>query len=144
MATINGTSGDDFLSGGSGNDEIHGLEGNDVLNGGGGNDLLTAASATICCAATMAMTAEGGSGNDILRGGAGVDSFDGGSNTEGYNLTSTYGDRISFYEPTATAGVIADLRTGVISNDGFGNVEIDGHVEVPGQRHRLRRHLLRQ
>ena len=132
MATINGTSGDDFLSGGSGNDEIHGLEGNDVLNGGGGNDIVDGGDGDDLVRGNNGDDQlSGGSGNDNLRGGAGVDSFDGGSNTEGHNLTSTYGDRISFYEPTATAGVIADLRTGVIWNDGFGNVESMVDVRSP-------------
>ena len=62
----------------------------------------------------------GGDGDDHFRGGTGVDYFDGGSDSsaEGGN-----GDRISFFEQAATQGVVADLRTGIISNDGFGNVE---------------------
>ncbi len=64
------------------------------------------------------------------RGGAGVDHFDGGSDDgEGFN---GIGDRISFYEQRATQGVVADLRTGIISNDGFGNVESVANIESLG------------
>ncbi|HET9427229.1 MAG TPA: calcium-binding protein, partial [Allosphingosinicella sp.] len=103
---IHGEDGDDTLFGQAGDDQLYGESGNDLLRGDGGNDELF-----------------GGDGNDNLRGGAGIDSFDGGSNTEEDNQLSTYGDRISFYEGGATQGVVADLRTGIISNDGFGNVE---------------------
>ena len=77
--------------------------GNDYLRGSDGNDTLI-----------------GGDGNDYLRGGRGVDSFDGGDGTN---------DRISFYDHTATQGVIADLRTGIITNDGFGNTETFINIE---------------
>ena len=70
-------------------------------------------------------------GNDLLRGNAGVDSFDGGSDT-GDNPGTGYGDRVSFYEFRATQGVVADLRTGIISNDGFGNVETMVGIEALG------------
>ena len=133
MATISGTSGNDFLSGGSGNDDIDGLEGNDVLNGGGGDDIVDGGEGDDLVRGNNGDDQLlGGAGNDNLRGGAGVDSFDGGSNTEEDNLTSAYGDRISFYEPAATSGVIADLRTGIISNDGFGNVETMVNIESLG------------
>ena len=58
MATIKGTSGNNYLTGTSGNDQIYGNAGNDTLIGGLGNDYL-----------------EGGSGNDRLTGGSGRDTF---------------------------------------------------------------------
>ncbi|BBD67880.1 hypothetical protein NIES4072_48190 [Nostoc commune NIES-4072] len=58
MATIHGTSGNDYLTGTSVNDQIYGYAGNDTLIGGAGNDYL-----------------EGGSGNDRLTGGSGKDTF---------------------------------------------------------------------
>jgi Ca2+-binding RTX toxin-like protein len=58
VATIHGTSGNDYRSGTSGNDQIYGHAGNDTLIGGAGNDYL-----------------EGGSGNDRLTGGSGRDTF---------------------------------------------------------------------
>jgi Ca2+-binding RTX toxin-like protein len=119
-----GTSGDDQISGGDGGDLIQGLGGNDVLNGDAGDDAVRGNAGDD--------QLYGGDGNDNLRGGSGVDSFDGGSNTEDPNPTSSYGDRISFYEPDATQGVVADLRTGVISNDGFGNVETMVGIESLG------------
>ena len=74
----------------------------------------------------------GGDGNDLLRGGAGVDSFDGGGNPTTDDPVTFYGDRISFAEPTATQGAVADLRTEIISNDGFGNAETMTGIESLG------------
>ncbi|HEX8258317.1 MAG TPA: hypothetical protein VF589_11855, partial [Allosphingosinicella sp.] len=46
------------------------------------------------------------------------------------SLSSTpIGDRISFYEPNAREGVFADLRTGIVYNDGFGNRETMTGIE---------------
>jgi VCBS repeat-containing protein len=73
----------------------------------------------------------GGDGNDHLRGNEGVDYFDGGSDT-GEDPGTGYGDRVSFFEVRATQGVVADLRTGIISNDGFGNVETMVGIESLG------------
>src|SRR5687768_5900691 len=101
---IRGLGGDDVVNGGGGDDVIHGDEGDDQLRGNAGDDQLY-----------------GGDGNDLLRGNAGVDYYDGGSNY-GFGING-YGDRVSFFDVAATSGVIADLRTGIISNDGFGNVE---------------------
>ena len=118
--------GDDFLEGGAGNDTIYGGGGNDIVRGGAGSDQLY-----------------GGDGNDQLRGGSGVDSFDGGANTEG-DVANGNGDRISFYDVAATQGVVVDLRTGVMSNDGYGNVEIVTGIELLGSDIGFRGHLLRQ
>src|SRR6185369_2962422 len=97
----------------SGNDVIYGEGGNDVLRGGLGDDQLY-----------------GGDNNDLMRGNGGVDSFDGGADDgEGFN---GIGDRVSFFEVRATQGVVADLRTGIISNDGFGNVETMVGIESLG------------
>ena len=92
---------------------MYGGNGNDAMRGGLGNDAMY-----------------GGANNDLLRGGGGVDYFDGGSDDgEGFN---GIGDRVSFFEQRATQGVVADLRTGVISNDGFGNVETMVGIESLG------------
>lgn len=110
--TLQGDRGEAY-TGPSGNDALYGGEGNDILRGGLGNDALY-----------------GGDGNDHFRGNEGVDSFDGGADDgEGFN---GIGDRISFYEQRATQGAVADLRTGVISNDGFGNVESMTGIESLG------------
>ncbi|MCC5667599.1 hypothetical protein LC653_27880 [Nostoc sp. CHAB 5784] len=58
MATIQGTSGSNYLLGTPGSDQIYGYGGNDILKGGLGNDYL-----------------EGGSGNDNITGGSGRDTF---------------------------------------------------------------------
>ncbi len=64
----------------------------------------------------------GWEGDDYFRGGAGKDTFHGG---DGF-------DRISFAEADATQGVIADLRTQTITNDGFGNAETMTSIEALG------------
>jgi Ca2+-binding RTX toxin-like protein len=110
-----GLGGNDLVFGRGGNDVVHGDEGNDVVWGEDGDDLLY-----------------GDSGDDLMRGGAGIDRFDGGADTGAFNDFSGYGDRVSFAEPKATQGVVADLRTGIISNDGFGNVEEMVNVESLG------------
>ena len=103
-----GTDEYDFLRGGSGDDTLFGGGGSDVLYGNEGDDRLI-----------------GGDGYDTLSGGAGVDSFDGSSEPSS-------SDRVSFFEQRATQGVVADLRTGIISNDGFGNVETMTGIESLG------------
>jgi Ca2+-binding RTX toxin-like protein len=96
---------DDLLFGDGGDNVIRGLAGDDVLRTGGGNDTL-----------------DGGEGDDQLRSGQGVDVLIGG---EGF-------DRVGFYNLDATQGVIADLRTQTISNDGFGNAETMASIEALG------------
>ena len=112
---INGGDGDDRLLGGGGGDVVHGGGGNDLARGDDGDDRLF-----------------GDSGNDNLRGGRGVDSFDGGANDALSNPVGSYGDKVSFYEQAATQGAVADLRTGIIANDGFGNAETMVNVELLG------------
>ena len=107
MANYNGTNGPDVYIGTEGADTIFGNDGNDTLQGRGGDDVI-----------------DGGAGNDFLRGGSGVDTFIGGiDDGDAPVIGGDYGDRISFVELAATQGVIADLRSGIISNDGFGNQE---------------------
>ncbi|HEY0130212.1 MAG TPA: calcium-binding protein, partial [Allosphingosinicella sp.] len=113
--TIFGSPGNDILRGNDGDDALHAYEGSDDLFGGDGDDALF-----------------GGDGDDILRGGPGVDSFDGGDHTTLFDWYRGYGDRVSFFEEEATQGVVADLRTGIISNDGFGNVETMANIESLG------------
>jgi len=103
---LDGLDGVDILRGGGGNDVIHGGEGDDLqIVGDAGNDQLF-----------------GDAGDDLLRGGSGVDSYDGG---DGF-------DRVSFFTMDATQGVIADLRTQTVSNDGYGNVETLVSIEGLG------------
>lgn len=97
--------GNDSVWGYGGDDTVSGGDGDDFLRGGEGNDTLF-----------------GGAGNDYLSGGAGVDSYEGG---DGF-------DRVSFFDLTATQGVVADLSTGIVSNDGFGNFETMTGIENLG------------
>jgi Ca2+-binding RTX toxin-like protein len=128
--TLQGHGGDDIIYGGDGNDSINGdlaelntsVSGNDTIYAGNGNDVIRGG------LGNDAMY--GGANNDLMRGGGGVDSFDGGTDDgEGFN---GIGDRVSFFEQLATQGVVADLRTGVISNDGFGNAETMVGIESLG------------
>ena len=128
--TLQGHAGDDIIYGGDGNDTINGdlgelntsVSGNDSIYGGDGNDVIRGG------LGNDAMY--GGANNDLMRGGGGVDYFDGGADDgEGFN---GIGDRVSFFDQLATQGAVADLRTGVISNDGFGNVETMVGIESLG------------
>jgi Ca2+-binding RTX toxin-like protein len=119
-----GGPGDDRISGGPGNDILHGNGGDDILHGNGGDDSLDGDAGDDDLL--------GDEGNDVLRGGEGVDSFDGGSETSGRSGDGGYGDRVSFFEAKASQGVVGDLRTGIISNDGFGNVETMVSIESLG------------
>jgi Ca2+-binding RTX toxin-like protein len=113
---IDGEAGNDNLAGGDGVDRILGGDGQDMLRGHDGDDSLI-----------------GGAGNDYLSGGAGVDSYNGGTD-EGYDRDSVsmLGDRVSLYDVNATEGAVADLRTGIVENDGFGNRERMVDIESLG------------
>lgn len=91
--------------GNQGNDVLKGHDGSNTLYGGAGDDTLA-----------------GRGGDDFLRGDEGVDSFDGGA---GF-------DRVLFNSLKATQGVTADLASGQIVNDGFGNAETMTGVEALG------------
>ncbi len=93
------------VNGNAGNDTLKGHEGVNWLFGGAGDDHLF-----------------GMGGDDLLGTDAGVDSYDGG---EGF-------DRLSFANVLATQGAIADLATGQIANDGFGNAETMTSIESLG------------
>ncbi|RIX27227.1 beta strand repeat-containing protein, partial [Sphingomonas edaphi] len=146
--TLNGDGGDNVIEGLGGNDLIQGQGGNDTIYGGDGDDTLRGDTGENSLAVSGDDIIYGGNGNDGLRGGlgndqlygganndllrgnGGVDYFDGGiDDGEGVN---GIGDRVSFFELRATQGAVADLRTGVISNDGFGNVETMVDIESLG------------
>lgn len=119
---IQGNDGVNILNGLDGVDVIYGYGGNDVIDGGAGNDTLRGDGATTYNGPSGNDTLRGGAGDDYMSGGAGVDSYDGGEGN----------DRISFYNYAATQGVVASLITGIISNDGYGNVETMTSVEGLG------------
>lgn len=122
---LSGTAGDDEIFGLGGNDSIHGGNGNDTVDGGDGDDFVLGGAGDDIVL--------GGAGNDFLKGGLGVDHYDGG--TEDMSSRGVFGrggDRITFSDARATAGVIADLRTGIISNDGYGNAETMVGIESLG------------
>ena len=100
-----GGSGFDTLTGGAGLEVLSGGGGNDVLVGGGGNDTLA-----------------GGEGDDVLNAGAGVDVINGGN---GF-------DQLDFFGADNTHGVTADLATGIITDDGYGNTETMTGIEALG------------
>jgi len=113
------------IVGGEGNDILIGSLGGDVLQGNGGNDFMRGDDGDD--------QLSGGFGNDTLRGASGVDSFDGGTGGEGLNYgSSIFGDKVDFYDDFANQGVVADLRTGIISNDGYGNAETMVNIESLG------------
>ena len=93
--TLNGTPGNDTIDGLAGNDFISGLAGDDNLYGGFGDDSL-----------------DGGAGRDRIAGGPGNDTIDGGLEILFNWNEASYAD--------APAGIVADLNTGRVSNDGYG------------------------
>lgn len=102
MTTINGTDGNDELFGTAGDDLLNGLGGNDNLTGHAGNDTL-----------------QGGTGDDVLVGGAGNDTLQGDAGT----------DQVVYYRETGTAGIYADLSTGIVT-DTHGGTDILSSVEI--------------
>lgn len=106
---------DNVLEGLGGVDVLRGGDGDDIIRGGDGDDLQIIGDAGDD-------RLYGDAGDDLLRGAGGVDSFDGG---DGF-------DRVSFFSLDATQGVIADLRTQTIGNDGYGNTETMTSIEGLG------------
>jgi Ca2+-binding RTX toxin-like protein len=98
--TLTGTTGPDSIDGLGGNDSISGLDGNDTLIGGDGHDTL-----------------RGGAGNDSLSGDAGDDWHFGGAGNDTINGGAGY-DRVSYQD--AAGGVVVNMATGAVSNDGDG------------------------
>lgn len=111
---LRGADGDDVLEGGLGADFIQGQNGDDYIVGGDGNDNLRGGNGDDTILA--------GAGDDFIRGGAGIDIIDGGEGN----------DRISFFELDQTQGVVGDLETQTLSNDGYGNSETLTSVEGLG------------
>lgn len=121
MATINGTTSNDFLDGSleadlisgligddiirgfDGNDNINGNEGNDIINGNLGNDNV-----------------QGGQGNDIVRGGQGNDQVFGNLGNDTLfgdlgadTLTGGEGNDTFFLRKSAGTDIFADFADGV-------------------------------
>ena len=111
---IQGQNGDDYIDGGDGNDNLRGGSGDDTIIGGIGDDNLRGEAGDDIIVA--------GAGDDFIRGGAGIDIIDGGEGN----------DRISFFELDQTQGVVGDLETQTLSNDGYGNSETLTSVEGLG------------
>jgi Ca2+-binding RTX toxin-like protein len=112
------------LTGTGAGETLYGDYHSNAISGGGGDDSIEAGSGDD--------ELSGGDGNDVLGGGGGVDSLSGGADSDGLNPAGLYGDQVSFFERSATEGVVADLRTGIISNDGFGNSETMTGIESLG------------
>ena len=101
IENLQGSIYNDNLSGSFGNNVIEGLAGNDnISDGTGGNDTL-----------------RGGDGDDNLMPTNGNDSIDGGG---GYDTV--------YYQDSQT-GIVANLQTGVVSNDGLGGADTVVNVE---------------
>ena len=90
----------DLLAGNSGANVLSGLAGNDRLLSYEGNDTLS-----------------GGAGNDTLAGGSGNDALDGGADSDTADCSS------------ATAGIVAEIWRGTITNDGQGGVDTITGIE---------------
>ncbi|MEM7423087.1 MAG: Hint domain-containing protein [Pseudomonadota bacterium] len=97
MATVNGSSGNDFVAGtddaggddiyaGGGDDNVEGRDGDDTIYGGAGNDMLLGYDGSSAMSGSLAVGDDdgsedvlfGGTGDDTLAGGDGDDRLDGG------------------------------------------------------------------
>lgn len=106
---LSGLGGDDQLIGGAGNDTLNGGAGDDTLTGGAGDDVL-----------------DGGAGDDVLNGGEGNDTLNGGVGNDTLNGASG-ADAVSFVN--AGSGIVVDLSTGTVSNDGDGGNDTLSNIE---------------
>lgn len=128
IALPSGTT-NDAIGGSPNGDYIIGNDGYNLINGNGGNDFILAGGNG--GAEPMVDQIRGNDGDDTLVGGAGADLFRGGTGIDRF-FGMGGNDRISFFEVAATQGASADLQTGIISNDGFGNVEAFSGIEGLG------------
>ena len=105
IENIQGSIYDDDLSGSAGDNELHGMAGNDNISDGvDGDDTMF-----------------GGSGNDNFYPRRGNDKIDGG---DGYD-TVYY----QLIESGSVTGIVANLQTGLVSNDGLGGADTVINVE---------------
>ncbi len=120
--TVDGGSGNDYvsgantpgtISGGSGNDDLHGRG---TVNGGAGNDLLMGS--------PLADNLRGGSGRDNLDGGFGADDIAGGSGAD----TLVYSGRVNGVNVTIGSGNFND--GGPEDQTGSRRDTVHGDVEV--------------
>ena len=116
MATINGTSGNDYLEGADDSDLINGNDGHDTLAGFGGNDTIL-----------------GGAGADVIYGGAGNDSIDGGIVVDRAGYTDM--NRVNYeFDPAAVvinlSGITGDGSLGSgMATDGWGGTDVLRNVQ---------------
>jgi len=89
---------------GAGNDTFYGTSDSDVINGGDGDDVL-----------------HGGAGDDVLAGEGGYNLLYGDAGND--TLIGGDGGYSQAQYDGAPAGIVADLGTGVVSNDGYGTTD---------------------
>ena len=100
IENVNGSALGDSITGDGNDNVINGGSGDDTLIGGGGNDLIS-----------------GGNGDDFLAGNGGNDLLDGGSGVDMVDYSA------------AAAGVVVDLGSGVVSQDGDGGQDTLANIE---------------
>ena len=100
IENVNGSAQGDTITGDGNDNVINGGGGADMLVGGGGNDEIS-----------------GGNGNDFLVGNGGNDLLDGGSGIDTVDYSA------------AAAGVVVDLGSGVVSQDGDGFQDTLANIE---------------
>ena len=108
IENVSGNGGADTITGDGNTNVINGNGGADVLSGGGGNDALN-----------------GGAGGDILIGGAGNDTINTGAADDNvsdrvrFSARTDYGDTVSGFDVTGTAGQIDRVQLGGALNTTF-------------------------
>ncbi|MEM9061105.1 MAG: Hint domain-containing protein [Pseudomonadota bacterium] len=145
MATVNGSSGDDFVAGtdgtvgdeiyaGDGSDNVEGRDGNDTIFGGSGNDMLLGYDGATASSGDTVMgdddgsddTLFGGSGTDTLAGGDGADRLFGGDDGD-----SLYGNND---DDALSGGGGADSLDGGAGNDAlYGGAGDDVLTDTAGE-----------
>jgi Ca2+-binding RTX toxin-like protein len=108
--TIFGGAMGDLLDGDAGNDHLVSGDGNDDLHGGPGQDRMV-----------------GGPGADGFAGGSGADDIDGGTGADGWSVVLAHSGPAQ--DEHATHGVSVDLASGVVANDGHGDVDAIANIE---------------
>ena len=144
---LRGTERDDVLNGFAGDDTFIASEGDDTIDGGEGFDTYDASASAE--AVTAFVTSPFASEGEVISRVLGDNSFDQVTNVERFVLSdfddfirvsSTIEaveggegfDRVSFFNVDATSGVVADLRTQTVSDNGYGGTVALSSIESLG------------
>lgn len=101
--TVRGTDTREIFRASAGSSTVHGRGGDDLIQAIRGNNSL-----------------RGDAGNDVIIGGNGIDHIDGGDDF----------DTVEYQDIDYNGNVVINLETGIVDNDGWGNIETVLNVEA--------------